>query len=189
MDDQPPGPVDPVNVESVAAPSSRSRRDGWLLAAGAVSTVLVIWALARYAGSRAAGGAIPEGVPGAPASVPGGPLPSQEDLLRQNYNLMLQVRANDGDGRPMPVGAMLPRKMEFLFTGSGGQPYAQQFDRVGMWAVEIPAGTYTIAAAQPGLGKWKWKVTGDLVRPATGGGWTVTLKAGTMNPMVDLLLF
>ncbi len=170
--------------------TARPRRDAWLLAAGAVSTVLAIWALARYAGTRTVANPMPTGAPG--ESAPGGgggPLPSQEELLRQNYNLMLQVRADDGDGRPMPVGAVLPSGMQLIFTGAGGQPYAQPFDRVGMWAVEIPAGTYTIATAQPGLGKWKWKLTGDAIRPAAGGGWTIALKAGTMNPMVDLLLY
>ncbi len=171
-------------------PAPRPRREAWLLVVGAASTILAIWALARYAGVRRVDDAIPAAVPGAGEPGAGGaPLPSQEELLRQRFNMMLQVRANDGDGRPMQVGATLPRKMEFVVTGEGGQPYAQQFDRVGMWAVEIPAGTYTIPAAQPGLGRWKWKVTGDGLRPAPGGGWTLGVKAGTMNPMVDLLLY
>lgn len=170
-----------------AAPA-RSRRDAWILAAGAASTILAIWALARYSGTRAGLAQLPAAPAGSPGAGAGAPVPSQEDLLRQRYNMMLQVRANDGDGKPMPVGAMLPRKMEFVLAGANGQPYAQQFDRVGVWAAEIPAGTYTIAATQPGLGNWKWTLTGDGVRPAPGGGWTVSFKTGTMNPMVDLFL-
>lgn len=174
----------PAPVPAAARPA---RRDAWYLAAGAVSTVLAVWALARYSGSRAGLSQLPSGPAGTPGAA--APVPSQDDLVRQKYNMMLQVRANDADGRPMPVGTALPRRMEFTITGANGQPYAQQFDKIGVWAVEIPAGTYTIATAQPGLGNWKWKLTGDALRPATGGGWTITFKTGTMNPMVDLFLY
>jgi hypothetical protein len=173
-------------MPSPVPPAHRARRDAWILGVGAVSAVAALWALARFAGPRT--DALPPDLPGGGASAPGAPMPSQEDLVRQNYNLMLQVRANDGEGRPMAVGAVLSRKMEVLLTGANGQPYAQQFDRVGMWAAEIPAGTYTIARDQPGLAKWKWTLSGEGLRPAPGGGWTVTFKSGTMNPMLDLFL-
>lgn len=183
----PPAPSPGVIAGAGERAPRRSRREAWLLAAGAASAIVAVWALARYGGPRTGLAQLPESPAGAPGA--GAPVPSQEELVRQRYNMMLQVRATDGEGRPMPVGAVLPRRMEFVLTGANGQPYAQQFDRVGIWAVEVPAGTYTIATTQPGLGNWKWKLTGEALRPATGGGWTITFTAGAMQPMVDLALY
>ena len=158
-------------------------RNAWLaLAAGAaVALALAGLALHRLAGSATM--PVPSG-PMAPPIRPPGP----RELVSQKYNVVLQVRAHDDHGVAQPVGTTLPRMLQLVLTGQDGTAYAEPFDKVGLWAVEVPPGTYTIARVQEGLGAWKWTLSGDGLK-RTGDGWTATFAAGTMNPQLDLLLY
>lgn len=165
-------------------------RRAWLAAGVAATVALGGWAVWRSVRARPASappaGGLPDGVgPGA------GPArePSASDLLASRYNAVLQVRCHDAQGEPQPVGTALPRRLSLVFQDGEGRAYAEQFDRVGLWAIEFPPGTYVIPASQSGLGEWRWKVSGEGVRRRGGEGWTVTFHAERMNPTIDLLLY
>lgn len=166
-----------------------NRRAG--LAAGlALGLALGGWAAWRHLARRPVvappDGALADGQAG-----PGGPVrqPTSTDLLASKYNAVLQVRTNDAQGTPQAVGTMLPRHCTLVFTDATGRQYAEQFDRVGLWAIEIPPGPYRIPVDQPGLGEWHWKLSGDGLRRAGPGGWVITIEKEKMNPTVDLLLY
>jgi len=161
-------------------------RRGWWVLAVAAGLGLGGWAAVRTWQAQPAA-APPVGAiqPGAGPSRP----PTNADLVADKYNAVLQVRARDAGGTDQSVGTALPRRLSLNFTDKDGRDYAEQFDRVGMWAIEIPPGTYRIARDQPGLGGWRWKVAGEGLAGGGAAGWTVTFHAGAMNPLVDLLLY
>ena len=111
------------------------------------------------------------------------------ELAKGVFNVVLQVRAKDPSGGMASIGTTLPRRLLLSFADAEGKTYAEYFDRVGLWAIEMAAGTYWIPAVQVGLGEWQWKVEGEgLVRDGDKG-WKFTLKPGDVHSMIDLLLY
>jgi hypothetical protein len=109
-------------------------------------------------------------------------------MAKGSYNVVLQVRAQDPSGGLATVGTTLPGRLTLKFVDAEGKTYLEKFDRVGLWAIEMPAGIYWIPSAQDGLGEWKWKVSGETLARDGAKGWKFTLAAGTVNPMIELLL-
>jgi hypothetical protein len=178
---QVPGPSVEPSAPPPSPPPSARRTAAWL--GGAVALVLALIVVAwRFA--------TPPRAPSSPGQA-GGPgfAAANPELAKGTFNVVLQVRAEDPAGGTASVGTTLPRRLLLSFADAGGKSYAEYFDRVGLWAIEMEPGTYWIPASQPGLGEWKWKVAGEgLVRDGDKG-WRFTLKAGEVHPMIDLLLY
>jgi len=115
------------------------------------------------------------------------PAPS-DPLAQGNYNVVLQVHAKDPSGGMAPVGTTLPRRLTLKFQNEKGQTLLENFDRVGLWAIDMPAGTYWIPLKQDELGEWKWKVAGENLARDGEKGWKFSVAAGTVNPMIELTL-
>ena len=123
------------------------------------------------------------------AAPPPGPEASVADsMAKGSYNVVLQVRAQDPSGGMASVGTTLPGRLTLKFLDAEGKTYLEKFDRVGLWAIEMLPGTYWIPPAQDGLGEWKWKIAGETLVSDGAKGWKFTLAAGTINPMIELLL-
>jgi len=110
------------------------------------------------------------------------------DLASDHYNAVLQVRLKDERGEASAVGTLLARKLTLILTDAAGRTYAEVFDRVGLWAIEVPPGAYLIPFDQSDLAHWKWSLAGDALRKVAGKGYAVTFTAGRVNPTIDLLL-
>jgi hypothetical protein len=177
-------PPEPAGLPPASSPvlQYRSARTtaAWLGGAVALISVLVFAGWRLTARSRPAAG-----LPAPPGT---GDTGAPGALAQGNFNVVLQVRAQDPDGGMASVGTTLPHQLSLVFTDGAGKSYVEKFDRVGLWAIEMPAGTYWIAPVQEGLGDWKWKVAGDTVVRDGARGWKFSLVAGTVNPMIELTL-
>ena len=122
-----------------------------------------------------------------PTPPPGVGAPTASDLVKQQYNAVLRVQVQDEHGVQAAVGTALPRRLTIVLQDSDGRKYAEQFDRVGIWAIEVPPGTYVIPRDQPDLAGWKWTLTGEGLTPGATGT-SVTFVAGRMHPPIDLTL-
>jgi len=170
--------LQPVPEPPAPPPSSPSARRTVVWLGGSVTLVLVLvvvaWRVAMpprlRTGAEAAAAANPE-------------------LAKGTFNVVLQVRAKDPSGGMASVGTTLPSRLLLSFSDADGKSYAEYFDRVGLWAIEMAPGTYHIPADQPGLGEWKWKVSGEGMTNEGKKGWRFTLKPGDIHPMIDLLLY
>ena len=128
-------------------------------------------------------------------SLPGAAAPAAHDdpavaaaMARGKFNVILQVRMRDSGGGMAPVGAVIPSQLTLKFRDAEGRTYLERFDRVGLWAVDVPPGEYWVPPDQDELGEWKWEVSGEgLVRDGAKG-WKFALTAGTTHFLIDLLL-
>ena len=102
----------------------------------------------------------------------------------------VSVRVLDSTGKEFPVGAPLPRRLSLLIREASGQEYMVPFDRVGVWVVEAPDGTYAIPPDQKELGNWSWKIGGKGVafnRPS--GSWNFVIKKGPAPLVIEITLY
>jgi len=149
----------------------------------AVGIALAGWMIASYlARPQASAPDVAEPLSGPQAAR------SPADLAADHYNAVLQVRLKDEHGALAAVGTMLARKLTLTLTDAAGRTYAEVFDRVGLWAIEVPPGGYVIPFDQPDLAHWKWSLAGDALQKIAGKGYAVTFTAGRVNPTIDLLL-
>lgn len=176
---------------SSRAPADGPRTGHGFMRAGALALVavggvaLAGWMIHAYLTRPQA--AAPESMDGLGTAGPA-PSPSPSDLSADHYNAVLQVRLKDEHGAQAAVGTVLARKLTLTLTDVEGRTYAEVFDRVGLWAIEVPPGAYVIPFEQPDLAHWKWLLTGDTLRTIAGKGYAVTFTAGRVNPTIDLLL-
>ena len=161
---------------------SRSwRTAGWffLMAAGCI---LAAWFLRNAWSGRAAD---------RPASAPGlvrEPSPELDPPPAPGMvNVRMRVRSFDAAGNEHVVGKELRERVTLKLAGLDGQPYEAQFDRVGMWAMEIPPGEYLIAREQPSLKSWRWTLSGRGVTNEGKKGYRVIFQFG-QAPTLQLVL-
>jgi hypothetical protein len=172
----------PVGVKPGVVAGSRFRRYA-LFAAAAAGVILAAWMATRLAFRRpAVDAASLDSLAAVPADgVKGAPVPTEGFI-----NVRVTVKVVDGRGMESPVGTILPSRLVFKLYGAGGQEYEAGFDRVGVWVMEIPPGEYSAPAKQAGMGEWRWKVAGSVVR-ATRDGYAFTVPPGSA-PAVELTL-
>ena len=139
---------------------------------------MAAWLVTRYAFRPPSAGNATQ-VPGDGLNAP--PAPAAGLI-----NVRVTVKVVDGRGIESPVGTVLPSRLAFKLYGVSGQEYEAGYDRVGVWVMEIPPGEYIVPAKQAGMGEWRWKVTGSVVR-ATREGYAFTVPPGSA-PAVELTL-
>jgi len=177
----------PLAPSDAPAPGRRQDGRGWRLAGFALAAVagtgLAGWMIAGYL-HRPHASALDELSPAASGGAAGAP----RDLASEHYNAVLQVRLKGEQGEMVAVGTLLARKLTLTLTDAAGRSYAEVFDRVGLWAIEVPPGAYLIPLEQPDLAHWKWTLKGEALRVIPGKGYGVDFAAGRVNPTLDLLL-
>ena len=102
-------------------------------------------------------------------------------------NVRVRVRSFDRAGNEDVVGKELGQRVILKLAGVNGQPYEAQFDRVGMWAMEIPPGEYIISREQPSLKRWEWAISGREVADEGEKGYRVAFSIG-QAPTLELVL-
>ena len=100
----------------------------------------------------------------------------------------LRVSVMDAAGKHMPVGSALPESVALTMLDSDGRSYKAFFDKVGLWVVDVPPGTYLAPAAQASLGKWRWSLGGAGLKKDGLGGYTLQIKPAAEPPVLDLVL-
>ncbi len=155
---------------------------------GILGMVFAGWTVMRYlahrdslvplSGGQAVPGPAETGVasPTAPVSNP--------NLI--NVHVMVRVKGESGD--ELLIGAALPQRVALTLVGEAGQPYEARFDRVGVWAMQVPPGEYKILSQQPDLGKWRWELNGTNVTEAEEG-YMVKFERSEELATLDLLLY
>jgi len=183
-------PSDGSELPPVPAPPGAGRNPGGRatrmllpVLAGLAGLLLAGWMITAYL-RRPQSGSLEDTL--AQGGAPGSAAPS--NLAADRYNAVLQVRVKGAHGEMVAVGTNLPRKLTLTLHDAAGNTYAEVFDRVGLWAIEVPPGTYVIPRDQPDLAHWTWVLTGEGVVPVPGKGYSVAFAAGRVNPTIDLLL-
>lgn len=163
-----------------ALSSGPRRAIGWFLLAGA-GCGLAAWVLWSAWSGRAA-----DRPASAPELVQNPPPELDPPVAAGMVNVRMRVRSFDRSGNEDVIGKTLRKKAILKLTGAEGQPYEAQFDRVGMWSVEIPPGEYSVSRKQPSLEQWEWSLSG---REVTEGidGYRVSLRLG-QAPTLELAL-
>lgn len=181
-----PGPGAPEGTPPASRPGTGTRLPAIAAALAALAGLaLAGWMIAAYL-HRPRENAFDASRPAAVPSSGGAADPAA--LAADRYNAVLQVRVQGPGGEMSPVGTTLARKLTLALHDAEGHVYAEVFDRVGLWAIEVPPGAYVIPFEQPDLTNWKWTLAGDGITRVAGKGYAVTFAAGRMNPTIDLLL-
>lgn len=171
--DQPVRPPDP----SRAIARTHKVAVGVLLFLG---VAFAFWAIKQALSQREMAVPPPTRTASSPTAVPA---PAANMLV-----VHVQVRMRGPDGLEVPIGTVLPRQVALKLVGQGEQPYEAQFDRVGVWAMEVPPGEYQVSADQPHLGEWRWTLSGPTVSE-TPEGYSVTFDKTRALSTINLLLY
>ncbi len=135
--------------------------------------------------------ALSDRVSGRPATAPGlvsdPPREMDPPVSPGMVNVRVRVRSFDRSGNEDVIGTRLGERAVLKLAGVNGQPYEAQFDRVGMWAMEIPPGEYVVSREQPSLKRWEWTVSGRDVSDEGAEGYRMTFRVG-QAPTLELVL-
>ena len=170
---QPERPPDP----SRAIAMTRKVALGLLLFLG---VAFAFWAIKQALSRRETAAPPPTRAAVSPTAVPA--------LAANRLMVHVQVRMRGSDGLEVPIGTTLPRQVALKLLGQGEQPYEARFDRVGVWAMEVPPGEYQVPADQSDLGEWRWTLSGPTVSE-TPEGYTVTFDKARALATLNLLLY
>lgn len=157
------------------------RAIGWLLmaAAGCGLATWLLW--------TAWSGRVADRPASAPELVQNPPPELDPPVSAGMVNVRVRVRAFDASGNEDVVGQKLRGRVTLNLAGLEGQPYEAQFDRVGMWSMEIPAGEYLVSRDQPSLEHWEWEFSGREVSDEGEKGYRVVFRLG-QAPTLELAL-
>lgn len=100
----------------------------------------------------------------------------------------LRVSALNEKGEYLPMGSEIRESVGLTMLGLDGKTYKAFFDKVGLWVVDMPAGTYEAPSGQPSLGKRAWTLSGKGVKSDGRGGYTLAIESGKEPPVLDLVL-
>ena len=177
-----------AEAETGGGPARPSRaRVVALVVAGALGVGFAAWAIGQYLSSQRAVepmGGLPSAEAGSPVAGSG-----REDApAGEIVNVHVVVRMRDETGAEVTIGTAIPSQVSLTLKGEDGRPYEARFDRVGVWLMEVPPGTYRVPLDQPELRDWKWTLSGKNVTPGSQGS-TIRLAPGQVPPRIDLLLY
>jgi len=167
------GNLGDFNSGTEKPPAQKSRWAGnwrayvpWVL--GGLGIILALWGVSATIERMASQPGVGLSQPTQPGSV-----------LPNSATAHIAIIVLDAKGEEYALGTPLPRQFSLLMRNVAGQEYSVPFDRVGVWAVDAPDGTYTIPKEQKGLGNWSWKMVGDGVKlDQKTREWTVIVKGG-----------
>lgn len=149
---------------------------------GTVVVLLAVWGVAQYIeylGTR---------TPTRPAGDAADP--SQPDATAGQVSARLEVQVLDEKNKEFPVGTPLPRRLMLTMGIPDGQAYSMPFDKVGVWASDVPPGEYLVSLEQEHLGNWRWKLEGKGVKMDDAAGAYRLKIAGREQPLtMKLTLF